>query len=135
MNAVRNLTFTETVQMVTEACCNCGVVFAMTYAFKAEKLKRKGESFFCPNGHDQCYLGESDKDKAARLERELQVAASAKRFAESRLADEQERHKRELKRIEKRSCAGVCLECHRTFSNVARHMKTKHMDCKAEPQP
>jgi len=32
----------------------------------------------------------------------------------------------ELKRVKRRINGGVCTCCNRTFTNLARHMKTKH---------
>lgn len=40
----RNLTDTVTVKLVTETCCNCGVVFAMTEAFTGLDGERAAEA-------------------------------------------------------------------------------------------
>ncbi len=111
----------------TLTCGNCGIVFAVFSSWKKRRVEGEGgnRSFYCPNGHARVFTGETSEQ---RLQRELDVALSAKRFAESRLADEQKRHKHELNRIHKRAHAGVCQYCHRTFQNVARHMKTKHAE-------
>ncbi len=123
----RLLTFTESIEMVTETCCTCGLLFAMTSAFTAEcRRQTESKSFYCPNGHGQWYTGESSEAKTLRLQKELEAAKLEKQFTEQRLVNEQLRHSKELKRIERRSHAGVCQKCHRTFNNVARHMKSKH---------
>lgn len=45
------------------------------------------------------------------------------RYVKDRIDDdEQARQRRELKRSER----SVCPSCHRSFSQMARHMKTKH---------
>lgn len=126
MGAVRS-SYNIEVQMETEQCVKCGIVFGIPSDRRRVLLaKRTAESFYCPNGHVQHYVGESDRDRADRLQREIGVANSAKQFAERRLADEQERRRKELARIARRAKAGVCPCCKRTVSQMARHMKTKH---------
>ena len=41
---------------------------------------------------------------------------------------------KQLTRLQKRIHAGVCPCCNRTFTNVARHMKTKHPNVVSLPQ-
>lgn len=121
----RLINYSESVRMTTELCITCGVVFGMPEEL-TDRRRQNHASFYCPNGHSMVYSGESDKARADRLQAQLEAAQNAQRFAERRLADEQDRQKKELERIAKRSHAGVCQECHRTFQNVVRHMKTKH---------
>lgn len=137
MVASRGQTIQVSVDMVIEECCNCGVVFAMTKDFKDEKLKHRNSSnrrtFYCPNGHAQHYLGETEE---ARLRRELtQEREKAEREERWRLAAEKraqhERHrangyKGHATRITKRVKAGVCPCCNRTFKQLAAHMAAKH---------
>ena len=125
--ATRGVTFTVTdpTTLVTETCFACGVLFAMTEEFRAQRLKeRERGSFYCPNGHAQHYLGKSDAEKAREAEQhveELRLRLAAER--DQRIATE-----RELKRHQKRATAGACPCCNRTFVQLARHMKTKHPD-------
>ena len=105
-------------RQVTEVCCNCGIVFSMPQEIRNLRYSDKG-TFFCPNGHSQHYVGESDADKIARLAKDL-ARAKKERNAE-RAA-----RKRAAARIEK----GVCTKCNRTFQNVARHMASKHGSAK-----
>ena len=114
-----------------ETCCNCGMAFAAPQDWLANK-KRDRTTFYCPAGHSQHYMGETYEAKVARLEREKRDAEASRRFAEQRLELEKQNHQKELKRREKRAHAGVCQHCHRTFENVARHMKTKHSEVKEE---
>lgn len=48
--------------MVTETCCRCGVLFAMTADYRHHKLTDRSD-FYCPNGHSQQYVGETDSQK------------------------------------------------------------------------
>src|SRR3990167_2121818 len=56
------------VGMVTEACCNCGVLFAMTADFDKER-RRDHKLFYCPSGHAQSF-GENDTERELRATRE-----------------------------------------------------------------
>lgn len=116
-------TYTETFDEIH--CGSCGIIYYVPARWMKCKVAVNGH-FCCPNGCSRRFVGETDKDRANRLASELEAANSAKEFANRRLADEQTRHAKELKRIGRRSNAGVCQKCHRTFNNVARHMKTKH---------
>lgn len=123
------LTIRQDIEFRTETCCECGVLFAMTLEFYQAKYRKKEEAtFYCPNGHPQCYVGKSDEQKAKEAEearRQAQATLQAER--DQRLAAE-----RELARIEKRTKAGVCPCCNRSFVQLTRHMKTQHPNF-AEP--
>ena len=109
------------VAFVTEECCRCGVLFAMTKELRDHRLSDKGE-FYCPNGHQQSYVGETDAQKAKRLEARL-VAEKDQRQAAERRA---ERARKEAARLKRRAQAAACPCCNRTFVQLARHLKTKH---------
>lgn len=111
-----------TITLVTEECCNCGVLFGMTKEHQKQRRDDK-QLFYCPNGHGQMYMGKS-KDEQLREAREArQRAEDAAYTSERKLEDE----RRKRKRIETRAKNGVCpLGCKRTFANVKRHIETKH---------
>jgi hypothetical protein len=135
--SVRGKTIVASVEMYVEECCNCGIIFAMTEDFHQEKLKHRNNdnrrSFYCPNGHAQWYLGETEEQK---LKRELEQAKKDRDWydrnyaAARKEADHQRRrangYKGHATRITKRVKAGVCICCNRTFQDLARHMATKH---------
>ncbi len=119
-----------------ETCCTCGMEFAMP-ADITQRRRDDHDWFYCPAGHQQHYMGETE---ASRLRREL---AQVKRDAEansaylnSRLAAEKaSAHgaavrmglaQAKLRRAMKRVGAGVCPCCNRTFKQLAAHMKCKH---------
>lgn len=64
-------TFSTTTTLSTAECCNCGVAFAMPTELK-KKLLQTQDSFYCPNGHKQYYVGK------ARVERLENALADAK---------------------------------------------------------
>lgn len=115
------VTVAQVVQLVTEECCHCGVIFGLTTQLRDERIKDH-RGFYCPNGHSQSFVGETEAEKNARLLREEQ-ARHARTIA--RLNEEQAaktKAERKLKRVGR----GVCPECNRTFGNLARHMACKH---------
>ena len=107
---MRGYTITETQTLVTEVCCNCHVLFAITEGMQ-QKLRNTHDWFYCPNGHSQHYTGKSEKDKLREIERQL---------ASRHLT----RAKKKIGRVEK----GTCPHCRRHFVNVERHMTTKHSE-------
>lgn len=132
---LRGLTMTVEQKLITETCCNCGILFAMTEDFKKDRLEKRpnDKSFYCPRGHPQHYLGEREEDK---LRREVNSLRQNKAYLEDRRKEAEERAEHERRRangykghatkITKRAKAGVCPCCNRTFQQLARHMATKH---------
>ncbi len=113
------------VELFTEECCNCGVVFGMTSQLK-EKRSDDHKLFYCPNGHGQHYTGESEAEKNARLLREEQARHQRTLARENDTAAALAKAERKLKRVGK----GVCPQCNRSFPNLARHMACKHAEQK-----
>jgi len=139
------MTINIDVTLVTEQCCECGVLFALPQELKEQllRLTTKG-SFYCPNGHGQHYTGESADAKIKRLEREAadarQLAKAQEESAEYawRQADaaifERKRVEREKRKLERRAAAAVCPVpgCKRSIQQMQRHLETKHKDWVAE---
>ena len=123
-------TVSQTVSVnVSDAPC-CGSWVALTK--EQEALRRQnGKTFYCSNGHPLSYSGvltqiKAERDKAFTEVRDLRTQAQALRAANDDLLTEVNRQKKQVANIKRRAAAGVCPECHRTFSQVARHMQTKH---------
>lgn len=123
-----NLKYEKTITMVTEVCCNCGVVFGMPSDFQqACKNEGREKSFYCPNGHGQHY----SKSKAQIIEEKLQRELRQKENELASLASEKIQIESELKKANvklKRVHHGVCPCCNRTFSDLQKHFETKHPD-------
>ncbi len=118
-------TITQKVTLVIEECYKCGVAFAFPKSMQ-EQRRKDGYTFYCPSGHGQCYgesesirlkhqLDQCDADRE-RMKRDLNVAL-----------DNLTAEKRKAKLLLKRIHAGVCPDCHRHFTNLERHMNTKHI--------
>lgn len=130
-----------TTELEIEHCCNCGIAFGMPTDFQRER-RRKRDQFFCPAGHAQHYLAESEetklrrerdrlKQQIAQKDDEISEARTGWREADERAKAERARangYKGHATRITKRAQAGVCPCCTRTFSALAEHMKTEHPD-------
>lgn len=111
----------------TLTCCRggCGISFAVPSWWEV-KRREDHTTFYCPNGHAQSFLSESDEEKfrrerdnarqqLARVEDEKQEALRAV-----------ERAKAETKKLKKRAASGTCPCCQRSFSNMTEHMKKQH---------
>jgi hypothetical protein len=100
-----------------------------------DAYSREGGFWHCPNGHQRGFRKGSDeterentrrerdrlKQDAARLEEEIRAARERAEKAEAA-----------TKRLKKKAAVGSCPCCKRTFTNMARHMQTKHPEFKAE---
>lgn len=73
--SARFLDLTASVQLVTEECCNCGSIFAMSRDFYSRARADTGISFYCPAGHKQHYTSAKTVDMVeAELKREREAS-------------------------------------------------------------
>jgi hypothetical protein len=124
-----------TVDLTQITCGECGGVYAIGERYR-EKRQQDGTGWHCP--YCDCSWDYFSNGENARLKRELAQKEEEIRMKERAVtaakceaeAARLQAHKAALKcrRIEKRVRAGVCPCCNRTFSNLARHMQTKHPD-------
>lgn len=120
-----------TVQFYVENCYRCGIPFGIPVQFQRDRRQDR-ESFWCPNGHKQAYIGETDAEKLEKARQQLERERTRTRqVADQRDAAERSntalrgvvtRKTKQLTRVKN----GVCPECNRTFQDLARHMTTKH---------
>lgn len=122
---------------VSVRCASCDVVFGMT-ATLHENRKSDGKSFFCTNGHSLSY-GDTEADKLRRERDRLkqQVAERDDRIQRAIQREEAALRQRnaargQVTKIKNRVGHGVCPCCNRTFSDLARHMNSKHPTYAAE---
>lgn len=54
------------IRMVEEICYKCKISFGITEGLHNDLVRCKN-TFYCPMGHPQCYLGETDAQKYKRL--------------------------------------------------------------------
>ena len=119
-------TFTERVTLTALQCDNCGVSYAVPESFD-QRRQRDGGKWYCPNGHVWSYT-EPEIDK---IKRQLESAQARITHAnDQRIAAERSAAavRGQMTKLRKRVGNGVCPCCHRTFQQLARHMKAKHPD-------
>lgn len=116
--------------------CDCVVCGTPIYGAQAnERARRKdGQSFFCINGHSQFFRpGKSQeqilRERLEKTERERDAARARETMARNN--ERSARHgaaiaRGKLKAQLERIANGVCPCCRRSFSNVRRHMASKH---------
>jgi len=110
----------------------CGVLFGLEAGHMAH-LRKSHAGFYCPNGHEQFYLQQTDaemlRDQLTRG-RAAHDQTRASRDAAWKQTETLERSARAIRghltRVRKRVAAGVCPCCNRTFAQLAQHMKSKH---------
>jgi hypothetical protein len=120
------VTFTEEITLTKMECPVCGIPYALTERYRSKK-NETGDSWVCPNGHSLSY---SDSE-VKRLKRELEAKTlEANRNREQYFAEQRkhEQTQKAMTRLKKRTAAGVCPCCQRTFQQLSRHMKTKHIE-------
>lgn len=133
------MAFSLGVDLTETDCITCGVRYAMpTSMYKHQQ--EKGGFHHCPNGHSQGWSKE--ESELARLRRERDVAKQQIARAEDEAREAREawgraerdaaKAKAETKKLKKRTSAGTCPCCQRTFSNMAEHMKHQHPQFLAE---
>jgi hypothetical protein len=83
-------------EYVIEACVSCGVSFAVTKEHN-DILRRKGRTFYCPNGHGMNYPGEEERNEKQILKQQIKSLENHRNNLYNRL-HESEREHRTLKR-------------------------------------
>lgn len=126
---------------VAESCIHCAADFAMSDQH-FENVKRTGNEFWCPAcGKSMVYRKTKEQElkeqlKRARedadwyLRRKDELYQETQRLEKSRAA-----FKGQVTKLKHRAANGVCPCCTRHFTNLERHMKTKHPEFTQENQP
>jgi hypothetical protein len=121
------LSYTGKLTIVT---CWCGTVHAVPEELRDYQLRqhRDGHRFsvYCPLGHTYSVAGEGEADKERKLRERAEARLTA---ARDQLQAEKKSHtatKGQLTKTRKRIGKGVCPCCHRSFTNLGRHMETQH---------
>lgn len=123
-----------TVTLTTVICYSCAMPFAMPEELRQRRLKDH-EGFYCPNGHRQYYIGESEEEKLKK-----QLAQKEKIIADKQESinywneqyHNQLNSKRTLKghhtRLKNKIQQGICPCCDKKFGDLAAHMESEHPD-------
>ena len=89
-----NISITQEFKVVE--CCNCHIPFAITIKHNNELLQSK-ETFYCPNGHPQSYVGESYQKTIERLSNSLEICKNDKTDLYKRIRNQQEIIEKDVK--------------------------------------
>ena len=111
-------------------CYKCGIYFGLPDHYLKCRREDKAD-FWCPNGHQQAFT-ESTADKLRRERDRLQQQMARVEEEASLARLRAEKAERATKRLKKRTAAGTCPCCQRTFSNMAEHMKHQHPEFVSE---
>lgn len=117
---------------LTQVTCWCGTPFSMPSRLYEACRKDSSNNFHCPHGHSNVFRESlSDKYRRERDQMKQRLAQKDDRIREERERTEAaERSTRAYKgqatKLRKRAKAGVCPCCNRQFSDLHRHMETKH---------
>jgi hypothetical protein len=126
------------VDIATIDCASCAVTFGLPE--RMLKARRDdGAIFYCPSGHQNVFR----KTLADRLRADLATTQARLTAAHRRADGEAERRKAaerstsalkgQMTRLRTRAANGVCPCCSRSFTNLRRHMASKHPDFTAGP--
>lgn len=118
-------------------CYKCSVGFAVGASIRKRWLD-SGDSFYCPAGHSQHYT----ESEVQKLKKQLEAEQRSVQFHKNNAAAEREAREATERRLIARKGAntrlrnriknGVCPCCTRSFSNLAKHMKSEHPEFQPE---
>lgn len=77
-------------------CYSCHVLFAVTEEHKRVLLGNK-ESFFCPNGHSQSYIGTPYKEQLLETKNALEICKNDKNELYKRIREQNEKLEKNVK--------------------------------------
>jgi hypothetical protein len=120
------------ISLDTMTCGECHITFAVPASLKAKRMEDH-QSWYCPNGHQRHFVGQSEADKLRdQLAREKassdQIKASRDYWIEKQSATERSLRatKAVVTRTKKKIVAGRCPCCSHKFKDLAVHMTTRH---------
>lgn len=120
------------VEMVMDTCIDCGIIFAVTERFRKQR-QRDHKNLHCPNGHAQCYLGETDleKERTARKTAEADAERYNRWNAQYRSTILTGNRSRaalmgQITRLKKRIVQGCCPFCGVVTYRLRGHLQADH---------
>ncbi len=107
-------------------CRTCGCVSTCPEVIMDEQ-RAEGGYHHCPNGHQWGWSKDKSEREVLRRERDrLKQQIAEKDDEVARQISMRKQAEGKLGRVQGRINRGVCPCCNRTFTNLARHMSTKH---------
>ena len=124
----------ETFVLQTDTCCACGVLHAIPKQIW-DNARKNGGFWYCPNGHHIGWEKKNSQSDNDRLRAELSAAKDHTEYWRKRKSEVEENLKRKISaqkgqntKLKNRIKNGVCPCCHRSFTNIRRHIENKHPD-------
>jgi len=129
--------FTETMEYRRLQCTQCGVVYFFPEKWCVNAAEKK-TGWECPNGHGQMFR-DSERDQLRRERDRLKQRLAQKDDEINWQRDRREAaehtaraYKGHVTRIKRRVGKGSCPCCKRHFTNLEKHMASKHPEYHAE---
>lgn len=130
-------TYAGNTDLKVMCCPSCGVTYAIPAVLQkaAHDAGHRKIVWYCPNGHELGYNGESEDEKKAR---EFKEEADWQRQRAGRLAADLDQTKASLRaqkgattKAKKRHAAALCPCCNRSFKQLRAHYRM-HPDYEPE---
>lgn len=115
-------TFTESISLTSIDCGECGGTYAINERYRKEK-EQVGASWNCP--YCKCGWGYSNNGENSRLKKQLEQTQNELRSSKCETLSERLAREAAEKKL-RRARNGVCPDCNRSFTNLKRHIETKH---------
>lgn len=113
--------------LVTEECCQCHMLFAMPSDFRRRMLEKKeAGGFYCPQGHLQHFLGQTEVARLKALVEAEQKRTEWARAQKHRAERQAAAAKGRVTRIKNKIARGECPSCGKKFQDLTRHMALAH---------
>ncbi len=117
-----------TQHLITQTCCTCGIEFGIPEPWN-NKRREDHKEFYCPNGHVLTYRDGPLETLKKELADEKKRREWAEKNAEATRASNAAL-RGEMTKLKNRVGNGVCPCCKRSFTNLQRHMHSKHPEFK-----
>jgi uncharacterized protein with PIN domain len=114
-------------------CYECGVVFWMTQHLYDLRL-RDHRAFYCPVGHGQHFIGETEVAKYKRLAKDAEDRAAAARAERDQAEAGRRAWKGQTTRLKNQALKGLCPFCGQSIAHLARHVARVHPDEQPIPE-
>lgn len=122
---------TVSVEMESRHCPTCGILYYVPKTYMDECRRNQRQYFHCPAGHAR-HFSESEADRLRRERDQLKQRQVMLEEEASMARVRAEKAEAATRRLKKRTAAGTCPCCQRTFSNMATHMKRQHPEFVAD---
>lgn len=120
----------QTTYSIVECCHEgCNVLFAMTCSMYNQR-KEDHKYFYCTNGHQQYFSGETEAQKLKRQLESKQADLEWQHAQRRRTERQLSAAKGQVTKIKNRVGNGVCPCCNRSFLNLHNHMRHRHPEWK-----